>query len=275
MKLFASLLLTSLLLALLPGSHAAEKGDPKAEMSAIVEAINAKLKAGQRTEKELATDIAKFDQLLAKYQDLKTDDMAQILVMKAMLYMQVFQDTDKALPILQQLKTSFPETTQGKDADNVIARVKAQAEAMRVKKNLVVGKVFPDFDEKDLDGKPLSLARLKGKVVLLDFWATWCGPCIRELPHVKATYENYHAKGFEIIGISLDQSESALNGFLKREKMTWPQYFDGEGWGNKLAKKYGVSSIPTTYLIDGEGKIIGSNLRGSALEHEVSRALGK
>ncbi len=269
------ILIATLLLTLSPSARCAGKGEPKAEMTAIVDGIKEKLKAGQRTEKDLAGDIARFDALLKKYKDQKTDDVAQILTMKAMLYIQVFQDADKALPMLEQLKKDFPDTAPGQQADRIIAGVKAQAEAMRVKKSLVDGSVFPDFDEKDLDGKPLSIARFKGKVVLLDFWATWCGPCVRELPHVKATYEKYHEKGFEIIGISLDQSEGALMSFIKREKMTWPQYFDGEGWGNKLAKKYGVSSIPATWLLDGSGRIIGSNLRGAALEREVAAALEK
>ena len=88
-------------------------------------------------------------------------------------------------------------------------------------------------------------------------------------------YEAHHAKGFEIIGISLDQDEKKLKAFIEEKKMTWAQYFDGKGWANKLAGKYGVNSIPATYLLDGEGKIIGKNLRGEALEKAVAKALEK
>jgi thiol-disulfide isomerase/thioredoxin len=111
--------------------------------------------------------------------------------------------------------------------------------------------------------------------VLVDFWATWCGPCVGELPNVLKTYEKHHADGFDIIGISLDQDKAKLTSFTKEKNMTWRQYFDGQVWQNKLAVKYGVNSIPATYLLDGEGKIIAKDLRGEALEEAVTRALAK
>jgi len=111
--------------------------------------------------------------------------------------------------------------------------------------------------------------------VLLDFWATWCGPCVRELPSVIKTYDAHHKQGFEIIGISLDKDRKKLASFTKENNMTWPQYFDGLGWQNKLAVKYGVSSIPATYLLNGAGTIIGKDLRGEDLEQAVAKALAK
>ena len=96
-----------------------------------------------------------------------------------------------------------------------------------------------------------------------------------ELPNVIKTYEAHHPKGFEIIGISLDKDEQKLTNFTKEKKMPWPQFFDGKMWANKLAVKYGVNSIPMTYLLDGEGKIIGKGLRGEELETAVSKALAK
>jgi peroxiredoxin len=150
-----------------------------------------------------------------------------------------------------------------------------QAAARLVQKELVVGKPFPDFSEKDTTGKPLSISGYKGKVVLVDFWATWCGPCRAELPNVLATYDKHHKNGFEIIGISLDQDENKLKSFTTENKMTWVQFFDGKGWGNKLAGKYGVMSIPATYLLDRNGIIIAKDLRGDDLEAAVAKALGK
>jgi thiol-disulfide isomerase/thioredoxin len=126
-----------------------------------------------------------------------------------------------------------------------------------------------------IDQQPVKLADLRGKVVLVDFWATWCGPCVGELPNVLAAYKKYHAKGFEIVGISLDQSETALKDFIKQKEMTWPQYFDGKGWESKLGQKYGITSIPATFLLDGEGKIVAKNLRGPALEAELAKLLGE
>jgi peroxiredoxin len=150
-----------------------------------------------------------------------------------------------------------------------------QMEAQKIQAALAVGVKFPDFNEKDTAGKPLSIANYKGKVVLIDFWATWCGPCRAELPNVIATYKKYHNQGFEIIGVSLDQDQAKLTGFAKDMNMTWQQYFDSQGWGNKLAVKYGIESIPATYLLDGNGKIIGRDLRGDELTQAVAKALGK
>jgi thiol-disulfide isomerase/thioredoxin len=142
-------------------------------------------------------------------------------------------------------------------------------------KAVPIGSAFPDFSEKDLDGKSLSVGNYKGKIVLVDFWATWCGPCVAELPNVLQAYEKYHGKGFEVIGISLDSNKDKLTSFVKDRKMPWPQFFDGAGWKNKLAQRYNVRSIPATYLIGKDGKIIAQNLRGPALEAAVAKALGQ
>ncbi|NOX99705.1 MAG: TlpA family protein disulfide reductase [Verrucomicrobia bacterium] len=125
----------------------------------------------------------------------------------------------------------------------------------------------------DLNGEKVDLASMKGKVVLVDFWATWCGPCVAELPNVLDAYKKHHDKGFEIIGISLDQDEAALKSFIKENDMPWTQYFDGKGWKNDIAQKYSITSIPATFLIGKNGKVVASNLRGPQLEAEVALQL--
>ena len=127
-----------------------------------------------------------------------------------------------------------------------------------------------DFQVSDLNGNSLSLKKFRGKVILLDFWATWCGPCLAEMPNVKRIYQKYKDQNFQIIGISLDTDRSKLRSYLRREGITWPQYFDGDGWKNSVAQKYKIKSIPRMYLIDGDGNIRQENIRGNVLERAVS-----
>lgn len=123
-----------------------------------------------------------------------------------------------------------------------------------------------DFQVTDLSGEPLSLTQYRGQVVLLDFWATWCPPCIAEMPNVKATYAKYKDQKFEIIGISLDQSASPLETYIASENLTWRHYWDSSG---KIGNLYNVRAIPSTFLIDGAGIIRQVDLRGRALEMAV------
>ena len=247
--------------------------DAKAELQELVGKVKAKIQAGKTTEADLSDELKAFDALLAEHKGEKTDDVAQILVMKAMLYVQVIKDDPKAVAVLTELKTDFPDTTLGKKADGMITALSKQEDAQKIQNGMVAGTQFPDFAEKDLDGKPLSVANYKGKLVMVDFWATWCGPCVGELPNVQKIYEKYHAKGFEIIGVSLDKDKDKLTAFIKEKNMAWPQYFDGQGWQNKLAVQYGVESIPATFLLDKNGKIIAKDLRGEALDAAVAKAL--
>jgi thiol-disulfide isomerase/thioredoxin len=247
-----------------------------AALSGLVQQVAAKLKAGDTTEAALAPELKKFDELLAAQKGGKTLAAAEVIYMKGMLYLQVFNDSDKGGELMRMLKADYAETKYGQSAAKILDQIAKQNSAKKVQSAITAGLPFPDFQEKDLDGKPLSVASRKGKVVLLDFWATWCGPCRAELPNVITAYKKYHDKGFEIIGVSLDSDRAKLDAFLKKtDGMTWPQYFDGEGWGNKIAVKYGVESIPFTVLIGKDGKIIGKDLRGDDLIAAVAKALGK
>src|SRR5690606_16378148 len=117
------------------------------------------------------------------------------------------------------------------------------------------------------------LSDYRGKVVLVDFWASWCGPCRREMPNVVRAYEKYKSRGFEIFGVSLDQDHSKWVEAIRSDGMTWPQVSDLRGWQSAAAQLYNVQSIPYTVLVDAAGKIITTNLRGADLEKKLEEVL--
>jgi thiol-disulfide isomerase/thioredoxin len=145
----------------------------------------------------------------------------------------------------------------------------------KLKQNLGIGKPPKDFTVKTLDGKDFTLSKTKGKVLLIDFWATWCGPCVKEIPALKKYYDQFKPKGFEIIGVSLDKKKDKLTGYIKKETLKWPVSFSGKGWGDDTAKLYGVRSIPSTWLLDKKGNLRHFGLRGEALAKAIQTLLSE
>lgn len=124
------------------------------------------------------------------------------------------------------------------------------------------------------DGSAVDVQKMKGKVVLLDFWASWCGPCIASLPEVIKLYEDYHEKGLEILGINLDKDRKAMDGAIQKFRIPWKHYFDGKGWGNKYAIQYNVTGIPSMWLVDKRGILRTMNAREN-LEDKVKELLAE
>jgi thiol-disulfide isomerase/thioredoxin len=156
------------------------------------------------------------------------------------------------------------------DADVAAMAKKAQADEQMME-GLKLKPVDLAFTA--LDGSAVDLAKLRGKVVLIDFWATWCPPCRDEIPGIVAAYKKYHGKGFEVVGISLDQDKAALTKYVADNKMPWPQYFDGKGWDNAISSRFGIQSIPAMWLIGKDGKLATQNGRDNLGSH-VAKLLG-
>jgi peroxiredoxin len=140
-----------------------------------------------------------------------------------------------------------------------------------------IGAIAPDFTQNDVNGLPVRLSSFRGKYVLLDFWASWCGPCRQENPNVVKLYNKYKGKGFTVLGVSLDKAEgkAAWLAAIKNDGLTWTQVSDLKYWGNLVATLYGVQSIPQNFLIDPQGKIIAKDLRGDDLDNALEKYLGK
>lgn len=156
----------------------------------------------------------------------------------------------------------------------VNAFVKQYHDQVEMERKTAIGQPAPDITLPDAEGKPRSLSSLKGKVVLLDFWASWCGPCRKENPYVVNVYNKYHAKGFEIFSVSLDRDREAWLKAIDADKLFWPDHVsDLKYWKSEGAAIYGVTSIPYSVLIDREGRIVAKKLRGDALESKVAEIL--
>jgi thiol-disulfide isomerase/thioredoxin len=164
-------------------------------------------------------------------------------IMQMLLEIAGDAEGEKARAMLQEI------TNSAAAADEI-----KQSATGELKKLDSVGKPV-DLRFTAVDGREVDVSKMKGKVVLIDFWATWCGPCVAELPHVKEAYDKNHPKGFEIVAVSLDQEKGNLTEFVSSHKMEWPQYFDGQGWENKFAGQFGITSIPAMWLIDKKGNL--------------------
>jgi thiol-disulfide isomerase/thioredoxin len=183
-------------------------------------------------------------------------------IMQMLLEIAGDAEGEKARALLQEITNSATATDEIK-----------QSAAGELKKQDLVGKPV-DLRFTAVDGREVDVSKMKGKVVLIDFWATWCGPCVGEIPHVKEAYDKNHPKGFEIVGVSLDQEKGSLTEFVSGHSMEWPQYFDGQGWDNKLAGQFGITSIPAMWLIDKKGNLRDLHAR-SDLSGKVEKLLAE
>ncbi|TLX75296.1 AhpC/TSA family protein [Labilibacter sediminis] len=169
--------------------------------------------------------------------------------------------------LVGKFEASLGEHMYVKELKKVLEPLEKAAAA---EKATEIGQVAPDFTLESVSGESLALSSLKGKYVLVDFWASWCKPCREENPNVVKAYNDFSAKGFDVLGVSLDRDSAAWKQAIKDDGLVWNQVIDGNG---DIASTYGVSGIPFTLLLDKEGKIVAKNLRGEALTNKLAELL--
>lgn len=188
------------------------------------------------------------------------------------LYKELYASVSKISPNSGYVK-NLQNTIKRAEEQIVLQQAEAEKNA-RMDAILGIGKPAPNIAMAQPNGKMAQLSDLKGKVVLIDFWASWCKPCRRENPNVVRLYKQYNKKGFEVFGVSLDKSKAAWENAIKADKLTWTHVSDLQLWNNAAAQLYGVSSIPATFLIDADGNILAKNLRGAELENKLAEIFG-
>jgi peroxiredoxin len=189
-----------------------------------------------------------------------TDMYASLMAIQALdpdRYADIYKAVD------QGLIKKYPNERNVKMFHNVVLSMLSTA----------IGQPAPEIELETPEGKELALSSLKGKVVLIDFWASWCGPCRKEMPNVVKAYAKFKNMGFEIFGVSLDQDKARWIEAIQKDGITWPQVSDLKQWQSSVVRQYNIQGIPYTVLLDREGNILAKNLRGEELEKKLTEVL--
>ena len=238
------------------------------------------IRAMRAEQSNLEEDLKAEDEAVRRAAETKYDEIDHQIVDKAAAYIEANVDNLTAAKLFYDFRYDLGEDQQNAivakagDAFKQVPGVPEMIQHLEVLKKVAVGQKFTDFEMADANGKMHKLSEFVGNrknIVLIDFWASWCPPCRRDMPNLVDTYKQYKNKGFEIVGISLDSKKEAWEKGIKDLNITWPQLSDLTGWNNAGAKLYGVNSIPHTVLVDKDGTIIAKGLHGK----EVAAKLGE
>jgi thiol-disulfide isomerase/thioredoxin len=226
----------------------------------------------------ITTQIADFEK---RFKTLADTTKNHMLMLYATSFINLETDVPYGKKIVARMESIAPTSVYTKQFKDRINQAEAQANAQKAQeqmgKNTAVGALAPEINLKTPEGNDLKLSSLRGQVVLIDFWASWCGPCRRENPNVVALYNKLKDKGFTLYSVSLDKSADPWKNAIKQDGLVWPNHVsDLAGWQSSAAALYGVNSIPRTFLLDRDGKIVATNLRGEELDRKVEELiLGK
>jgi peroxiredoxin len=228
----------------------------KAQMMQDTATINRVMKEYQKFQNEM-------NEYSKKFIKENSDAYLSVLLLENFL-MRQYLTADEVKNYFKALDKSLQETKSGK-------KIKTALDAMT---EVVTGKQAPNFSAPSTDGKTVSLKESLGKVTIIDFWASWCGPCRAENPNVVALYNEFHPKGLNIIGVSLDKDATKWKDAIAKDGLIWPQVSNLKFWDEPIAKQYNVQSIPATFILDAKGNIVAKDLRGDALRTKVKELLG-
>ncbi|WP_374400028.1 redoxin domain-containing protein [Flavobacterium sp.] len=228
---------------------------------------NAQVKKDTVTIKRLMSEYQKFQDEMnvysKKFINDNPDTYISVLLLENFL-MRNYLSKEEVTKIYNKLDKTMQQTNSGKRISAVI-----------FKKNVVkIGEKAPNFSANSPEGKTISLKESLGKVTIIDFWASWCGPCRAENPNVVAMYNELHDKGLNIIGVSLDKDAAKWKEAIAKDKLTWAHVSNLKFWDEPIAKQYNVQSIPATFILDAKGNIVAKDLRGDALKAKVKELLG-
>ncbi|MFT3796116.1 redoxin domain-containing protein [Flavobacterium sp.] len=241
----------------------------------------------QITQAQQKQDMIMLQELQKQYMEVATAQNEKYIgghpksFIAALLIQRMFTIPDADLAKIKKyyeaLDPEIKNTKPGKEIKKRLAEIEqakaAQPTAEATPTGNAVGDQAPEFSAKTPDGKTMSLKQALGKVTIVDFWASWCGPCRKENPNVVALYNELHSKGLNIIGVSLDKDAKAWKEAIGADKLTWNHVSNLMYWNEPIAKTYGIEAVPATFILDANGKIVAKNLTGAALKAKVSELL--